>query len=440
MMSELYERIYKYVNSVKVLDTHEHLVQEFERVDSKIDVFRTLFSSYASSDLVSSGMPPEELDYICDPSKPLGERWEKLAPYWEKIQNTGYARALNIAIRDLYGLEGLTEKTYMELARRMQEANKSGLYNYVLREKSNIERAVLDTSLITPIKVVDQELFAPVIRFRDFIIVRSRLEIEELGRRTNTRIHELQDLVEALEKELTENLNMIVGVKIGLAYMRSLNFEKVTFSEAEEVFNNIYKERTFKRIAIDKKGKYLPSELSITETKPLQDYMVHKILQLASKYSLPVQIHTGLQEGNENIITNSNPTLLTNLFREYGEVKFDIFHGSYPYTGELAALAKNFPNVYVDMCWLHIISPHRARAALHEWLDTVPSNKILGFGGDYQFVEGVYGHLTIARENVAKVLTEKVEEGCFSEEYAKYLANRLLRENVRELFFSEKRA
>ena len=135
-----------------------------------------------------------------------------------------------------------------------------------------------------------------------------------------------------------------------------------------------------------------------------------------------------------NLVTNSNPTHLVNLFIDYGEAKFDILHGSYPYTAELATLAKNFHNVYVDLCWLHIISPSHARRALSEFLDTVPSNKILAFGGDYRFVEGVYGHAVIARQNVAKVLTEKVEEDGYEEMEAIHLAKRLLRDNAIELF------
>jgi len=43
-------------------------------------------------------------------------------------------------------------------------------------------------------------------------------------------------------------------------------------------------------------------------------------------------------------------------------VKFVIFHGGYPYGQELSTMAKNFPGVYIDMCWLAIISPQVVRA------------------------------------------------------------------------------
>jgi predicted TIM-barrel fold metal-dependent hydrolase len=145
-----------------------------------------------------------------------------------------------------------------------------------------------------------------------------------------------------------------------------------------------------------------------------------------------------LQEGNENIITNSQPTLLTNLFREYRNVRFDIFHGAYPYSGELAALAKNFQNVHIDLCWLHMISPIHARSALSEWLDTVPSNKIFGFGGDYRFIEGVYGHAVLARANIVQVLVDKVKEGIMSVPQAIQLASRLLHDNAFRFFLGDR--
>jgi hypothetical protein len=430
-------RIKEAVDKVRIVDTHEHLIQEKERINKKADLFETFLIYYASSDLVSSGMSPEELDRVRDTSLPLEERWKTLEPFWENIQNTGYARALNIAAKDLYGIDEVSESTYMKLASRMEKANKQGLYQWVLKEKSGIEVSILD-SLQSPLEDYDKQFFAPVTRFDDFVIARERLDIEALAKRTGKPIHTFSDYLQALKQSFEKVSKTIVGVKTGLANLRSLQFDKVSQREAEEVFANIYNQRLFKSGLKGKGAERIPEGLSLSDAKPLQDFMVHNIIQLASEKGLPVQIHTGIQEGNENIITNSNPTLLINIFREYKEAKFDVFHGSYPYTGELAVLAKNFQNVYIDMCWLHVISPYKAREALAEWLDTVPWNKILGFGGDYHFVEGVYGHSVIARENIARVLTEKVEEGSFTEEQAITLSQKLLRDNAHNLFFSRK--
>jgi len=430
-VSERYQVLRGVVEETRLVDTHEHLPQEDERVGSEVDVLATLFPHYASSDLVSAGMSLEELLEVRDARLPLARRWEKFAPFWEKIQNTGYARALNMAVRDLYGLDAIGDETYAEVTRRMREANKKGLYRWVLKEKAGVDVSILDTETTD----VDRDFFAPVMRFDGFITAKERSDLEALEKRCGMPIHSLDDLVKALELDFERLSGLIVGVKIPLAYRRTLYFDNVGYAEAEKVFRRIHGQRVFKRVEVEGSRITVSEGLSFEEAKPLQDFVVHKLIQLAARRSLPIQVHTGLQEGNENIIANSNPVHLTNLFMEYRQAKFDIFHGGYPYTGELAALAKNFPNVYIDMCWLHIISPSGARAALSEWLDSVPLSKIFAFGGDYRFVEGVYGHARLARENVATVLSQKVEEGAFTEKQAAYIAQRLLRDNARELFF-----
>ena len=161
---------------------------------------------------------------------------------------------------------------------------------------------------------------------------------------------------------------------------------------------------------------------------------MHKVIHCAIDYNLPIQIHTGLHDGNGNFLVNSNPLHLVNLFIEYPEARFALFHAGYPYQGETAALAKNFPNVYADLCWVHIISPWVARQTLHEWLETIPGNKIFAFGGDCLFVEETYAHARMARDNVARVLAEKVGIRYLIEEEALKLAHRLLRENAIQFF------
>lgn len=155
--------------------------------------------------------------------------------------------------------------------------------------------------------------------------------------------------------------------------------------------------------------------------------MMHRVLDLANSNHLPVQIHSGLNGGN---IENSKPTHLLNLFMEYPDVKFILFHGAYPYGGELAVLAKKFSNVYIDMCWLYIISPSYSERYLHEWLETVPANKIMAFGGDFLHVEGIHSHLLLAKQIVSNVLIDKVRDGYFSEDEAIKVAQMLLHDNA----------
>jgi predicted TIM-barrel fold metal-dependent hydrolase len=215
----------------------------------------------------------------------------------------------------------------------------------------------------------------------------------------------------------------LVCLKLGAAYVRSLRFDKVTRAEAEQDFLELFKDNQ------------LPNWRPGTKVgEAFQNYMMHQVCRLADERGLTLQVHTGIQEGSGNFVVNSNPTLLTNLCLEYENVKFDLFHMGYPYVMEAGNMAKNFRNVFIDMCWGHIISPEAARRALVEWLDAVPANKISAFGGDYCFVEGVYGHQYLARRNVASSLAQKVGDGTLDMETALKISDWLFVENPKRLF------
>ncbi len=417
---QLYERIKAAVDGIRMIDTHEHLVAEGERNAKTVDLFSEFFFHYASSDLVSAGFPEEKLAWLRNVEVALDERWAAFAPYWERMRHTGYARSLLIASKGLFGIDDINEQTYATLSAAITAANKPGWYRTVLKDKCRIDRSILDEATTD----CDRELFKPVVPTGRYVDVRSRAGVRGLERRSGVAIRDARTLVDAIEQHLTGEAGKdVAGLKIALAYDRAIRFDKVAEAETERVLSRILGD-----------DRYVTDQISWHEAKPLVDFIVHALVAACERLGLPVQIHTGLQEGTGNYIVNSRPTDLTNLFFEYPKCRFDIFHGAYPYSRELATLAKNFQNVFVDMCWMHIVSPAASCAMLHEWLDMVPESKILAFGGDYCFVEGVYGHAEMARENVARVLTKRVVLGYMDEGKAAALATKLLRTNAAELF------
>jgi hypothetical protein len=60
--------------------------------------------------------------------------------------------------------------------------------------------------------------------------------------------------------------------------------------------------------------------------------------------------------------------------------------------------------------------------------------KISAFGGDYLFVDRVYGHLVMAKENIAIALSIKVKEGLFDIGKAKEIAGMLFYDNPVRIF------
>jgi len=97
-------------------------------------------------------------------------------------------------------------------------------------------------------------------------------------------------------------------------------------------------------------------------------------------------------------------------------------------------LGKHYPNVWLNMAWMYVISMAASRRVLEEWIDLVPGYRLLGFGSDVNFPEMIYGHLAMARSCVADVLAGKVAQDFLSEEEAVSLGRRMFRDNGLELY------
>lgn len=418
------EKLLEQINALTILDTHEHLPLEKDR-PPQADVLAEWLSHYFSCDLISAGLSDADLAKARDSSQDLLQRWALVEPYWQAAQSTGYGRSLAWAARDLYGVAGVNRATILPLNEAFCAARrKGGHYDYVLRKKSKIALSIVDSQ--PKITAQDDPHFVSTLRIDPFLNPTHARELRALGEQAGLKIHTLADWEEAVRRRIEQAFqpgSRVVCLKCGLAYHRSLRFDKVNRADADQAFLEFFTDRN------------LPDWRPPIKAAPaFENHMLHFICKLADERGLPFQIHTGLQEGNGNIIYDSNPTLLSNLFLEYGDVRFDIFHMGYPYCQELSNLAKNFRNVHIDMCWGHIISPEAARRALVEWLDAVPANKISAFGGDYCFVDGVYGHQKLARQNVAMALAAKVEDGSFDLERAGEIASTLFVENPVRIF------
>ncbi|MBN2290145.1 MAG: amidohydrolase family protein [Candidatus Glassbacteria bacterium] len=432
---DLYRKIKASVDSVRLIDTHEHQVTEDLWLKQDMDLFYWIvqpwgFTQNTDSDLLSAGMPEGDWTFIMDSKNAPEERWARLAPYWSATRYTSYAQPVRIAARVIHGVPDINDSTWRELNRRVIDSRKPGFRRKVLHEMAGIDLLILDK-----IVWVDSSLAAGpppgtvmVKRFDDFtlednFVQPGREDIQAIAARYGVRIETLDDLLASLDKAFEEIVRRgyYVGLKSALAYDRIIRFEDTPRQKAEKIFAEI-----------------LTRPMTREERRPFEDFMMHQVVRRAGKHHLPLQIHTGCQLGPGNDITNARPTLLLNLFQKYPQTRFVIFHGSFPYMGELTAIVKNYPNVYLDMCLMPVFSVSVAKEWLHKWLETLPVNKITFFGGDCLFPEGAYGHSVIARQIVAETLTEKVESGYLSLEEARQVARLILRDNAIKLYSLER--
>jgi predicted TIM-barrel fold metal-dependent hydrolase len=402
-------RIKQYVDSLRIIDNHEHLNTPAIIKDGYFSDFMLFFYLTGYDDLVSSGMPDSLFNTLYNEQHTPIQKWKIIEPYWKKTFNTTYNRII---------LNGLNESTVEPLSQKIKKAYSTDWFDRILRDSCRIDYIIQD-GYYQPGK---DDYFRYAQRFDGWLTVKSKYRIDSLAILQLEPIFTLDDYVKsmrvAFENEVKKGM---VAVKISIAYSRTLSSERVGTETARKVFRTLVNgDEGF--------------AISFKDAKPLQDYMLYQLLDLAKKYRLPVAIHTGLQAGDGNILVNSNPTLLTNIIFDYPNTNFILFHGSYPYGGELSALAKNFKNVYIDMNWTYAISPSYAERYLSEFLETVPAAKIIAFGGDMMVPENIYSELAIAKRIISNVLCNKVRDGFLSESEAKIVAKMILHDNAAKMY------
>lgn len=424
-----YQKIKGRADAIRVINAHEHqhLPEEYGNLTYRF--YHLIHHSYLMADVVSAG--GTRLDNGPLDSLSLEEHWNINGQALNYTRNTSYYGHFIKGFRKLYDFNDLyfTESNIPNLSVQIEKNYMDyGTWFDKAFHKAGFELMFLDQWWKPFNTEVDERYYALVFHINELV---QHASIPASPEDTATIYYQaaaegypmnsLDDYLNYCDHLFKKNVeHKAVCVKNSMAYSRSLDYQEVSYETARALYN--------KRAA----------KLTRKESKEIQDFLFHWIIQKSIEYDLPIQIHTGYLAGNGNNLENGKPVKLNNLFLTYPEAQFVLFHGGYPWTGEYAALGKMFPNVYLDIVWLPQISRERAVLALDEMFDCVPYNKFF-WGGDCSFIEESTGSLEYGKEVLAEVLARRIERGLLTEEVAFDIVRRVLRENAIEVFKLEEK-
>ena len=341
-------------------------------------------------------------------------------------------RCVRIGIKKVHGIDLKDAESAVRINESIKKLYKPGFYKKVLYEQGNIDYVIKVTSSNKKPdfgKTEFPNFFRLVPNIDSKVEFANPEDVNLIGKEYGVSIQNIDDIKILYNKIIEAYIaNGVVGFKSAIAYSRSINFPNYPKEQAEQILQKLIStEKNDEKIALSKQ-----------EQENLTNYCMNLMLNVIAEHDKPISFHTGLLAGSHKDVRGSNPQYLISLLEGHRNLNFDIFHGGWPYTQEFIEMGKSWSNAYLNLCWLHIISPEGARKQLSEMLECVPINKIFAFGGDFTYPEPIIGHLEIAKENCAIVLAEKVLDGYFTEDESIEYAKRILRTNSIEFFKLEK--
>lgn len=421
-----FRRIKSTLDSVAAIDTHDHLPpfsQLHDYVQTEYGRGMNLFGLWKGSYFTRTNPLT-----LWQPGGPFSEWWDRAKADFENARGTSFYRYMLPAFLDLYGIdfEQLNDAQARDLDRRIFEKYRDQKWLYhVITERANIELMFNDPYWAR----LDLQTYYPfgILVFNVTTLVRGFHPTEFLSPSDFSKPFDdpfrfakdrglivksfdaYLDLLDRMFQEAKEK--GAVCLKSTLAYQRTLEFDQVSKERAALVFGRARQ------------------DLTAGEVKSFEDFIMWRLVELSAKYSLPFQIHTG-----DARIQGSSPMHLVELIAANPKTQFILFHGGFPWVGETGAIVmKHTSHVWIDSVWLPTLSYTMAKRAFHEWLDVVPSNRIM-WGADGHNIEEIYAATEVTRRCLAEVLAEKVDSGDLAEKDALRIGKQILRDNALELF------
>ena len=414
-MSDLSE----FITTTPIHNTHEHMQPESSWVDNGPDALADIFSNYITGDLLTAGATQEALFFMENKEADPIERFAGIKEAWSHCQHTGYGEAVRYLAKQAYGLDEITGEGILAAQSINDAARQPGERLRRLRDVGNMDHIQIDN--FTPSCEPDPagvDFFLFDLNWAAFC--QSSVNYEYIEALTGIHVTDMASYNATMDALFEKYAPYAVAVKSQHAYGRTLDWSPREEADAEVVLQKSLKGDT----------------LTAEERCCLGDWGWSYGLRLAKEHNLPFKLHTGYYAGNNNMpVSYIKSGNLCALLKANLGTTFVLMHIAYPYSDEgLAAIAKHYPNVYIDFCWAWSINPYYSCDVVRRLIHSVPINKIFAFGGDTFWPNASVAYAAQFRKWFTVSLEAEVKDGFLTEGEAIAVASRLMQNNQRDCF------
>ncbi|MFN3151309.1 amidohydrolase family protein [Bremerella sp.] len=280
---------------------------------------------------------------------------------------------------------------------------------------ANMEGILIDDGLL-PGNIL------PLDWHRQFVPVQRLLRVEVLAEDLVVEAASLDDFLAQYRAALDPPPADVVGLKSIIAYRTGLDVQPTSIDAVKASFP-----------AWQAKAQEGRSRL---EDKTLLDFLLLHALELAARYQLPMQFHTGFGDPDLDLRL-SNPLHLRPLLEDhrYRGASFVLLHASYPFAREAGFLASVYPHVYLDLgLAVPYLSVSGMQRTVRELLELAPFTKLMYASDAHHIPELYYLAAKWGRTVLGDTLDESVRNSDLTASEADEVAKAVLRGNARSLY------
>ena len=403
-MNTTYLDLLGLLDTTPVFNTHSHHYPQDQLTD--MDLMKLLHLTYLQEDIVACGSDTEIL-----------------RDFQGRMQYNSYFVWLAQGLQALYEIDSpLNPENMVQTETAVKDAYSTPGHSVDVLEKKCRYRYMIVDSYWNPGEIdSSSEIFLPTYRINMYLYGYDQLATDHNGnnpyqvnhwQEAATLDEYLSFMHDEFEKQLAKGC---VALKCASAYDRGLDFKKTKKEDAQRAFLS---------------GK-IPGAITKKEIEDFQNFIFYDICKFAANHQIPLQCHTGL-----GILHKTSAIYLQEAISDHPETRFVLFHGNYPWMDDLYALVYTYRNVYVDLCWLPLISTCEAKKFLNTILDIGDLSKIC-WGCDTWLAEDSFGALQAMKHVLCCVLGDKIDQGLLDLQSAEKICHKILYENAYRLYIKK---
>jgi predicted TIM-barrel fold metal-dependent hydrolase len=246
------------------------------------------------------------------------------------------------------------------------------------------------------------------------------LRLETLAQELMLQYDTFGPMLEAFMTTISQaRANGFVAFKSIVAYRSGLAIEPVSAQEAAKAFASL-------------KAQTSGAGQIHLNSKPLCDFLIWQVLDVAESLALPLQFHTGFGDSDADLRT-ANPLHLR-LLIEKARCPLVLLHAGWPFYREAAHLAALYPHVWLDLSLAIPFATSGIPAMLREVLGMAPFSKVMFATDAFTMPEIYWLAARWGRWGLGRILAEFIAEGFLTSQEALSVAEAILGNNARSLY------